>query len=115
MAGNTDDCGTSPNVCEENSHASLLEFVGDYIYIGFDNADYGANIWRTDMSAIPAGEAPTEASFEMVNITGLDGSATNQKLYSHVTFNDSGTDWLLLTTRDGTSAVQIYRTSNEQD
>jgi hypothetical protein len=115
MASNTDDCGSSPNKCTSNTHATLLEFVGNYLYIGFDNATYGANIWRTDMSSITSGSAPAETSFEMVNINGLDGTLTNQKLFSHITINEAGTDWLILTTRDGNNSVQIYRTANNQD
>jgi len=98
-----------------NTHASLLEFVGNYLYIGFDNATNGANIWRADMSGIPSGSAPAESAFTMVNIPGLDGSSTNQKIYSHITINEGGTDWLILTTRDGSNAVRIYRTANGQN
>jgi hypothetical protein len=115
MAGNEGDCGTTPNKCTANSHATLLEFVGDYLYIGFDNATHGANIWRTDMNSVVSGDTPAEASFDMVNIPGLDGTATNQKVFSHVTVNESGTDWLIMTTRDGSDSVQIYRTANDQD
>ena len=112
MSGNTADCGNSPNKCNDNTHLSLLEIVGSYLYIGYDNATYGAMIWRTDLSSITSGNVPIESDFELVNIPGLDGTATNQKIFSHITVNDSGTDWLILTTRDGDSSVQIYRTSN---
>ncbi len=115
MASNLGDCGSSPNKCLSNSHMSLLEFVGDHIYVGYDNATYGANIWRADMSAIGNGFTPAESDFEMVNIPGLDGSADNEKIFSHISVNESGTDWLILTTRDGTGAVRIYRTANGQD
>ena len=115
MAGNTTDCGSSPNKCTSNTHTTLLEFVGNYIYVGFDNASYGANIWRADMSSVASGSTPAENTFEMVNINGLDGTLTNQKLFSHITINEAGTDWLILTTRDGSNSVQIYRTSNSQD
>jgi hypothetical protein len=98
-----------------NTHITLLEFVGDYLYIGFDNAADGANIWRTDMSSVSSGSIPSEGDFTMVNIAGLDGTSTNQKIFSHISVNDSGTDWLIITTRDGGSAVQIYRTANDQD
>ncbi len=124
LSGNTTTCGTSPNnKCERNAHVTLLEFVGSYLYIGFDNQDHGANIWRVDMnsatctgstSCAVSGNYPAEASFTIVNdVLGLDGSATNQRIFSHVAVTDSGKDWLILATRDGTNSMKIYRTSND--
>ncbi|MFO1480417.1 MAG: Ig-like domain-containing protein [Turneriella sp.] len=124
LSGNTTTCGTAPNnKCERNAHVTLLEFVGNYLYLGFDNQDHGANIWRVDMnsatctgsaSCATSGNYPAESSFAIVNdVLGLDGSATNQRIFSHVTVNDSGKDWLILATRDGTNSMKIYRTSND--
>ena len=115
--GRTDMGGNNSTVGEHNTHLALLEFVGDYMYIGFDNddPDEGANIWRVDMSSIDSGDTPSEGDFSMVNVPGLDGETTNQKLFSHITVNESGTDWLIMTTRDGTNSVQIYRTNNDQN
>ncbi len=114
-SGKTNMQGRNSTVGSGNTHITLLEFVGNYIYIGFDNSTSGANIWRADMSGIPSGSIPAESAFSMVNIPGLDGTTTNQKIFSHITVNDSGTDWLLLTTRDGTDALKIYRTANDKD
>ena len=115
MSGNTGVCGTSPNLCLKNTHLTLLEFVGNYLYIGFDNVEHGANLWRTDMSAIPSGSTPTESSFNVVNGMALDGSSENQRIFSHITVNDSGKNWLVVATRDGTNAMKIYRTANDED
>jgi hypothetical protein len=112
MFGNINDCGVNPNKCSGNSHITLLEFVGNYLYIGFDNSSHGANVWRTDMSGISSGKAPSESSFNLVNDFGLDGSTTNIKIFSHITINDSGRDWLIISTRDGICPVKLYRTSN---
>ena len=98
-----------------NTHISLLEVVGDYLYIGFDNSNDGANVWRTDMSSVSSGTILSESAFSMVNIGGLDGTASNQRIFSYITVPDAGKDWLIITTRDGTNAVQIYRTSNDQN
>ena len=114
-SGETNMQGNNGSVGGNNSHITLLEFVGDYLYVGFDNSADGSNVWRTDMSGITSGNTPAENSFSMVNIPGLDGTASNQRLFSHVTVTDSGTDWLILTTRDGTNSMQIYRTANGQN
>ncbi|MCC5815853.1 MAG: putative Ig domain-containing protein [Leptospira sp.] len=114
MAGNTGKCG-SPNKCLENTHLTLLEVVGDHLYIGYDNKVYGANVWRTNMSTVPSGTAPTEASFEMTNEIGLDGSTVNQRIFSHTTINYSGKDWLIVATRDGSAAMKLYRTANDEN
>ncbi|MFO1470689.1 MAG: Ig-like domain-containing protein [Turneriella sp.] len=117
MASNTGSCGTAPNKCLANTHATLLEFVGNYLYVGWDNATYGANVWRTDMTSVATGSIPTEASFSIVNLPGIETASggTNQKIFSHVTVNDAGKDWLIIITRDGTSAMKIYRTANDQN
>jgi len=126
ISGNTATCGVAPaNKCERNSHLTLLEFVGNYLYLGYDNQDHGANIWRVDMnsatctgaaSCAVSGNYPAEASFTIVNsVLGLDGSATNQRIFSHITVNDAGKDWLILATRDGTNSMKIYRTANDQN
>ncbi|HRP69926.1 MAG TPA: hypothetical protein PLY93_10380, partial [Turneriella sp.] len=100
-----------------NSHISLLEFVGSHLYVGWDNGTDGANVWRTDMTSVASGSTPAESSFSMVNLPGIEsgGGGSNQKIFSHVTVNDGGKDWLILTTRDGSNAMKIYRTANGQN
>ena len=117
MAANTGSCGTTPNQCLANTHATLLEFVGNYLYVGFDNATYGANVWRVDMTSVASGSLPAQTSFTIVNLPGIEsgGGGTNQKIFSHVTVNDAGKDWLIIITRDGSNAMKIYRTANDQN
>ncbi|HRP70408.1 MAG TPA: hypothetical protein PLY93_12820 [Turneriella sp.] len=88
--------------------------MGNYLYLGWDNATDGANIWRTDMSGMLSGVAPAEGDFSIVNVPGIDGGGggSNQKIFSHVTVSDAGKDWLIITTRDGADAMKIYRTAN---
>ena len=113
MAANTGSCGTGPNKCQSNTHLSLLEFVGTY----------SSNVWRVDFNsgtctggaACTTGLTPAETQFSMVNIPGIDGTATNQRIFTHVTMNDAGKDWLVIVTRDGSSAMKIYRTANDQN
>ncbi len=126
LRGNTATCvNAGTNRCERNAHLTLLEFVGNYLYIGFDNQDHGANVWRVDMaggtctgaaSCMTSGNVPAETSFQIVNsVLGLDGSSVNQRIFSHVTVTDGGNDWLILVTRDGSNAMKIYRTANGQN
>lgn len=100
-----------------------MKILSTVFDIGFDNQDYGANIWRVDFtsstctgstSCITPGNVPAETSFSIVNsVLGLDGSASNQRIFSHLTVNDAGKDWLILATRDGSDSMKIYRTSND--
>jgi hypothetical protein len=64
-----------------------------------------------------SGNKPAETQFSMVNLPGIDSGSggTNQKLFSHVTVNDAGKDWLIIITRDGSNAMKIYRTANDQN
>ena len=57
----------------------------------------------------------TLRSFTMVNNIGLDGSTTNQRIFSHTTVNDAGKDWLIVATRDGSAAMKLYRTANDEN
>jgi hypothetical protein len=109
-----------------NTHITLLEFVGNYLYVGWDNATDGANVWRVDFSSptctgsascMTSGNKPAETQFSMVNLPGIESGSggTNQKLFSHVTVNDAGKDWLIIITRDGSNAMKIYRTANDQN
>jgi hypothetical protein len=109
-----------------NTHITLLEFVGNWLYVGWDNATDGANVWRVDFnsatctgsqSCMVSGNKPAETQFSIVNLPGIEsgGGGTNQKIFSHVTVNDAGKDWLIIITRDGSNAMKIYRTANDQN
>ncbi|MFZ5631175.1 MAG: beta strand repeat-containing protein [Spirochaetota bacterium] len=126
MASNTGSCGSAPNKCLNNTHITLLEFVGNWLYVGWDNATDGANVWRVDFnsttctgsaSCMVSGNKPAETQFSIVNLPGIEsgGGGTNQKIFSHVTVNDAGKDWLIIITRDGSNAMKIYRTANDQN
>jgi len=99
-----------------NTHFSLLEIVGNYLYIGYDNATGGASVYRVDISGYSSGSAPSQGNFSIVNVQGIDssGGGTNLKIFSHVTVEEGGKNWLIITTRDGTGAMRIYRTANDQ-
>jgi hypothetical protein len=109
-----------------NTHITLLEFVGNWLYVGWDNAIDGANVWRVDFnsatctgsqSCMVSGNKPAETQFSIVNLPGIEsgGGGSNQKIFSHVTVNDAGKDWLIIITRDGSNAMKIYRTANDQN
>jgi len=115
MQGNSGDCGIFQNKCSANRQITLLEVVDSYMYIGFDNPDYGANIWRINMNSIPSGSTPTEGNFELVNDFGLNGKGSNKKLFSYISYSDSFDDWILVATGSGIAPVEIYRTSNNGD
>ena len=115
MAGNTSACGTSPNKCLSNSHITLLEVLGDYLYIGFDNLTYGSNIWRVNMSSVTSGNTPAQSAFQLVSNFGLDSSANNRKIFSHLKVHQGGKDWLIILSRDGINPIRLYRTNNDQN
>ncbi|RME89079.1 MAG: hypothetical protein D6767_09075, partial [Candidatus Hydrogenedentota bacterium] len=88
--------------------------------IGFDNATYGANLWRVDFNnatsyggPIPSGSVPAESDFSLVGNFGLDTSgSTNSRIFWHATIDDAGTPYLWVVARDGTGALNVYRTNN---
>ncbi len=103
-----------------NTHATLLEVNGSRLYIGFDNASYGANIWRSKAGVTnPATETDFEAVCENGNACwdptwqfGLGQTTSNSRIFDSISVNDAGTDYLILNTGDGVNPMKIYRTTN---
>lgn len=106
-------CGSAPNRCAANSHISLLEFNGNFLYVGFDNETYGLNLWRTDMSSINSGNTPAESAFSLVSPGFGINDPTNTRIFTHTTIKDGATDFLVVISRDGGNAIKIYRTRND--
>jgi hypothetical protein len=109
-----DQAGKTAN----NKYITLLEVVGDRLYVGFDNGVDGLNVWRTKALI---SNPTTESNFEAVCETGhecfspdkqfgLDGGDT--KIFDSISVNDAGTDFLIFNARTGTSAVRVYRSTN---
>ncbi len=115
MSGNTDpaECGSAPNKCLSNSHISMLEFNGDYMYVGFDNPNHGLNMWKVDMSTVNSGSTPTETAFTLVSPGFGIGDSSNTRIFNHLTINDGSKDYLVVVTRNGSNAIKIYRTNND--
>lgn len=112
MSGNA-GCISGANRCDtENTHITLLEFNGDYLYIGYDNATHGANVWRADLSAVVSGTVLTESSFTLVGDFGLGFGAGVTRIFSEVTVGDGSTDFLLLMAGDGINPLKVFRTDN---
>ena len=111
MSGNG-VCG-SPNQCDtENTHFSLLEVNGDYLYIGLENKTYGLNIWRVNMAGVPSGTAPPESSFSLVSSFGLGDPANNTRIFSSTTYTSGADDLLFVSTGNGTNPARIFRTTD---
>ncbi|MDH5716237.1 MAG: Ig-like domain-containing protein [Spirochaetia bacterium] len=109
MSGNT-ACGTT-NMCDtENTHISLLEVNGNYLYIGLENSAYGLNIWRADMSSVPSGVSPLESQFSLVSSFGLGDTANNTRIFSYTTYESGGLNYLFVSAGNGTGITKIFRT-----
>jgi len=116
MSGNTalDKCGVGTKCSQSNTHLTLLEMNGNFLYIGYDNADFGLNVWRVDMSAISSGTPPTESQFQLLSPGfGLGDPTEIQRIFWHITYNDGGKDFVAIVSRNGTSPLKIFRTSND--
>lgn len=119
VTGETDMGGNHLSAGAANTHITLLEFNGNFLYIGYDNALNGLNIWRTDVSLLPSGSVPAEADFTLLSVFGLNDSsgspdpAGNTRVFSSLTLNEAGVDYLVFTTGNGTNPVRVYRTTND--
>ncbi len=106
-------------MCGNNTEITLLVVNGDRLYIGFDNATNGTNIWRTKSGVT----RPTaDSDFEAVCGTGgtvcavpskqFGWNGSNTKIFDGISVNDGGTDYVIITARTGTAPLRIYRTTN---
>ena len=106
-------CIAGVNRCDsENTHITLLETNDTFLYIGFDNATHGVNIWRVDLAGITSGTAPSVNQFDLVGGFGLADNTANTRLFSSASLNVSGSDHLIVLTGNGTGPLSLYRTDN---
>ncbi|MDH4200257.1 MAG: hypothetical protein OEV66_07765, partial [Spirochaetia bacterium] len=132
MAGASWSGGSNQtNLTLTNTEITLLVANGNRLYIGFDNASYGANIWRTkdktlfanystlgvnaypalesDFEAVcAAGNACTDPSMEF----GFGSGASVNRIFDGITANDAGTDYVVVNAGDGINPLKIYRNTN---
>lgn len=106
-------CTLAVNQCDtENTHVSLLEINGTYLYVGFDNAAFGLNIWRTNLAAVASGSAPTASSFELVGGFGLGSATVYTRLFANLSYSVGGSDFVVLLAGNGTGSMSVFRTGN---
>jgi len=103
-------CGV-PNKCDtENTHISLLEVNGNYLYIGLENATYGLNIWRVNMASFPSGQVPAKSAFALVSSFGLGNAAVNKRVFSTTRYVVGTDEYLFVSTGNGSGNTNIFRT-----
>ena len=127
MAGATwSDTVNQPTYTANNTHITMLATNGTKLFIGFDNAVNGANLWRTKAGVTnPTSEADFEAVCDTGNVCSVaakqfgfgsigDGNATNDitRIFDAVSVNDAGTDYLVINAGDGVNPVKVYRSNN---
>lgn len=104
----------------KNQYITLLEVAGDYLYVGFDNAE-GVNLWRTNKST-PTQESDFEAvcqtgnnCFQPEKQFGMTTSTvkTDIKFFDSIGINEAGKDYLIFNSRGGSNPLRIYRQSND--
>lgn len=104
----------------KNQYITLLEVAGDYLYVGFDNAE-GVNLWRTNKSN-PTQESDFEAvcqtgnnCFQPEKQFGMTTSTvkTDIKFFDSIGINEAGKDYLIFNSRGGSNPLRIYRQSND--
>jgi hypothetical protein len=111
--------GTANNPeAANNTELTLLVVNGNRLYIGYNNAVNGLNVWRTKAGIT---SPSVESDFEAVCQTGSVCSiATKQygfggsdkTIFDALSVNDAGTDYLIISARTGIDPLRIYRTNN---
>ncbi len=114
LSGNSSCTVSGVNQCDtENTHVTLLEINGNFLYVGFDNATYGLNVWRTDLSSVASGSTPAASAFTLVGSFGLGSASTYTRAFSSLSYNLSGTDFVVLVAGNGAGTTGVFRTNNQ--
>ncbi len=112
VAENASTGKTNMNV-STNKKVSVLVKNGSQLYMGYDNATTGIQMWRTKSGVTnPA----TESDFEPIGGNGFGDTSNNLELYSAVSLEQSGSYYVYVTAgRPGSTPVQplrVYRQVN---
>ena len=98
---------------DTNKKVSLLVKNGSQLYVGYDNATLGIQMWRTKSGVT---DPTSESDFEQIGGNGLGDTLNNLELYSAVSLEQSGSYYLYVSAgRPGTTPVQplrVYRQVN---
>jgi hypothetical protein len=92
-----------------NSAASLLVENGNHLYIGYDNATDGVQLWRTRSSVT---DPYFESDFEPVSTDGFGDPSKNRRIYHGLSIASFGDDYLWLLSGRSGGALCVYRTKN---
>lgn len=92
-----------------NKVVSMIVKNGSQLYIGFDNAVDGVQVWRTKAGVTN----PSSASdFEQIGSSGF-GDATNiQQIYSGLSLTQGGVNYLYVSAGKNSQPVKVFRQQN---
>jgi len=92
-----------------NTHITLLVANGGRLYIGFDNATTGVEIWRTKTD----NSHPSALSdFEQVGADGLGDATNNHRINHGFSVADGSVPYLWLICGKSGSPLTVFRTNN---
>ncbi len=89
-----------------NTHITLLVANGDYLYVGFDNASTGVEIWRTNES-----DPENEGHFTQIGGNGL-GDVDMLEIYSAISISIDTDYYLYVSAGKNATPVSVYRQKN---
>ncbi|MBN1410666.1 MAG: Ig-like domain-containing protein [Spirochaetales bacterium] len=93
----------------ENTHATMLIVNDGRLYIGFDNANDGIQIWRTKSLVVNPADT---GDFEQVATSGLGYPGNNKKIFNALSISDGGTYYLWILCGDTPGVLSVFRTAN---
>jgi hypothetical protein len=103
-----------------NKEITMLIVNGARLFIGYDNATNGLNIWRTKTGVAAAATesdfepicAAGQACFDPTKQFGFGTPASYTRIFSSTTVNDAGTDYVIFTSGNGSNLVRVFRAVN---
>ncbi len=91
-----------------NTKVTMLSANGDYLYVGFDNATTGIEVWRTNVA-----NPSSEGDFSQIGGDGFGAGTAITEVYSHVSLQSGSIYYLYLSVGKNSIPVRVHRQQNE--
>ena len=91
-----------------NTKVTMLSTNGDYLYVGFDNATTGIEVWRTNVA-----DPSTEGNFSQIGGDGFGSGTAITEIYSNISLQSGSIHYIYASIGKNSIPVRVHRQQNE--
>ncbi|MBK8396633.1 MAG: hypothetical protein IPL26_15540 [Leptospiraceae bacterium] len=93
-----------------NTKVTMLSTNGDYLYVGFDNATTGIEVWRTNVA-----DPSTEGNFSQIGGDGFGSGTALTEIYSNIALQNGSIHYIYASIGKNSIPVRVHRQQNEAE